>query len=224
MLSTEPLLASNVPWDLLITLPNSDDLPPNLQKLVSRSWTVRAGIPSALIANFSTKSKRLLDPETAPVASSLTSLENLSTSDSSKNLELSPDLLQFAKEFYSRDDCVSRGPVSMYNLLSFVPGKREQYKKYGAEFSKTVGSKRGGVPKLVGTVVGVSTTPKGGHEWDEIALVHYPSILHFVDMISSKDYQEVNRRYRLGSLRDTFILCTSEIGLPWEEAAHGAKL
>jgi len=51
-------------------------------------------------------------------------------------------------------------------------------------------------------------------EWDEIALAHYPSILHFADMLASEDYQEVNQKYRVGSLRDTCILCTSELDLP----------
>jgi hypothetical protein len=41
-------------------------------------------------------------------------------------------------------------------------------------------------------------------------------------MLASEDYQEVNHRYRVGSLRDTLILCTSELALdeekegPWE--------
>jgi hypothetical protein len=35
---------------------------------------------------------------------------------------------------------------------------------------------------------------------------------HFAAMLGSKDYQEVNHKYRLGALKDTFILCTMEIG------------
>ena len=57
---------------------------------------------------------------------------------------------------------------------------------------------------------------KGGEDgegWDEIALAHYPSIYHFADMLASEDYQAVNKRHRVGSLRDTFILCTSEIAV-----------
>jgi len=57
-------------------------------------------------------------------------------------------------------------------------------------------------------------------EWDEIALAHYPSILHFADMLASEDYQEVNKKYRVGSLKDTCILCTSELDLPaWREGS-----
>lgn len=48
--------------------------------------------------------------------------------------------------------------------------------------------------------------------WDEIALAHYPSLEHFSAMLGSADYQDVNHEYRLGALKDTFILCTQEIG------------
>ena len=48
-------------------------------------------------------------------------------------------------------------------------------------------------------------------DWDEIALAHYPSIDHFMEMLASEDYQEINHKWRLPSLKDTFILCTSEL-------------
>lgn len=44
-----------------------------------------------------------------------------------------------------------------------------------------------------------------------MALAHYPSLEHFADMLAGEDYQAVNKRFRVGSLRDTCILCTSEI-------------
>lgn len=102
----------------------------------------------------------------------------------------------------------------MLNLLAFKSSKKEDYLKYGAEFSKSIGSKRGGDAKIVGSVIhdkGNEGEEEGG--WDEIALAHYPSILHFADMLGSEDYQEVNRKWRVPSLRDTCILCTSEVGL-----------
>lgn len=107
--------------------------------------------------------------------------------------------------------------MSMLNLLSFLPGKKASYLKYGAEFSKSIGSRRGGVAKIVGTVV--YENENGGEEerWDEVALAHYPSIWHFADMLASEDYQAVNQRDRVPSLRDTAILCTSEVGLDEED-------
>lgn len=63
---------------------------------------------------------------------------------------------------------------------------------------------------------------------EEIALAHYPTIDHFLNMAGSEDYQSVNHRYRLPSLKDTFIICTTDIelgedGLPLNEGVK-AKL
>lgn len=47
----------------------------------------------------------------------------------------------------------------------------------------------------------------------QVALAHYPSLDHFADMLASEDYQDVNKKYRVPSLKDTCILCTSELGI-----------
>ncbi len=102
----------------------------------------------------------------------------------------------------------------MLNLLAFKEGRKEDYLRYGAEFAKSIGSRRGGNAKIVGSVVhGKKGEGDGGEGWDEVALAHYPSIEHFADMLASEDYQVVNQKYRVPSLKDTFILCTSELGL-----------
>lgn len=115
-----------------------------------------------------------------------------------------------------------KGAVSMLNLLAFREGQKGEYLNYGAEFAKSVGSRRGGTAKIVGTVV--RQDGDNGEGWDEVALAHYPSIWHFADMLASEDYQAVNKKYRVGSLRDTFILCTTEIGIDAEADKHQAKL
>lgn len=110
----------------------------------------------------------------------------------------------------------------MLNLLAFKEGKKEDYLKYGEEFARGAGRKRGGEAKIVGSVIhgidgggeGMADGGKdGGPGWDEVALAHYPSVWHFADMLAGDDYQDVNRRYRQGSLKDTFILCTSEVAM-----------
>jgi hypothetical protein len=117
----------------------------------------------------------------------------------------------------------------MLNLLAFNPGKKETYLKYGAEFAKSIGSRRGGDAKLVGTVIreraggNEDREGKGEDAWDEIALAHYPSIYHFADMLASEDYQAVNQKFRVPTLRDTCILCTTELGLD-EKMDEKAKL
>jgi len=98
----------------------------------------------------------------------------------------------------------------MLNLLSFnpEPSAREAYKRYGAAFSSSIGSRHGGDAKIVGHVVGGQAKNDG---WDEVALAHYPNLEHFAAMLGSEDYQAVNQTERLKALKDTFILCTMEI-------------
>ncbi len=102
--------------------------------------------------------------------------------------------------------------------------------QYGKAFAEDVGKSRGGVAKIVGKVIEVSSSPKSGGEkgdngleFDEIAIAHYPSILHFADMLQGEDYQKDNHEFRVPALRDTFILCTTELGLP-NVQREGAKL
>ena len=134
-----------------------------------------------------------------------------------------------------------QGAVSMLNLLAFLPGKKEEYLKYGQAFAESVGSRRGGVAKVVGKVLPGSCSDgcgeweevssfffwrlsAGGRDWMQamrgeligrwqIAVAHYPSLEHFADMIASDDYQDANKKWRLPSLKDTLILCTTEVDL-----------
>ena len=116
---------------------------------------------------------------------------------------------------------------------------KKEYLKYGKAFGQNVGRKYGGVAKVVGNVVptpppssstypnpSTTTQDRGiSHDassdtWDEIALAHYPSIVHFAAMLQDEEYQMVNHKHRLPSLRDTCILMTSEIGV--EEMMKGS--
>lgn len=114
----------------------------------------------------------------------------------------------------------------MLNFLSFKSGKKSDYLKYGKAFAESIGSKRGGNAKLVGNVVSSSSEKDKEVEgqWHEFALAHYPSLLHFADMLASEDYQTVNEKYRVPSLFDTCILCTSELEVEkiLEEGGDGA--
>ncbi|RMZ70873.1 Cell division control 45 like [Pyrenophora seminiperda CCB06] len=238
-LSTEHLLARNIQWDLLIVVPRTGALPTEVQKLVRHQWSVTAGVPSRLVQDFSTKNDQLLhaDKSTLPAIQE----KNNKTTDSSQSLELSDELNEWIKTFVNTGSKAGKGAVSMFNLLAFNPGMKEEYLKYGAAFAKSIGSKHGGNAKIVGNVThvngsmitkaetgtGMNVKVDGGvANWDEIALAHYPSILHFRNMLASEDYQEVNQRHRLPSLRDTCILMTSEIAVEelLSEVKGGAKL
>ena len=68
----------------------------------------------------------------------------------------------------------------MLNLLSFHPGQKGQYQKYGAAFAESVGSKRGGVAKLVGKVVPESCSENAGEgEWEEVRDSHLNMIVKY---------------------------------------------
>jgi uncharacterized protein (DUF1330 family) len=227
-ISTEHLLARNIAWDLLVILPEADALPRDLSSFVENSWSVTAGVPSRLTKDFSTSNDKLLHPNSADVPS-ITSPSKKETTSSSQNLELSSELNTWIDAFVNSEGRVGKGAVSMFNLLAFNAGMKAEYLKYGTAFAKTIGSRHGGKAKIVGNVTAVNGekvegSEKGGDSWDEIALAHYPSIAHFREMLSSEDYQEVNHKHRIGSLRDTCILMTSEIAVEELQKEGRAKL
>ncbi|KAF1351642.1 hypothetical protein EJ07DRAFT_183529 [Lizonia empirigonia] len=213
-ISTEHLLARNIAWDILLILPDTSALPGEVGRLVQHHWSITAGVPSRLVNDFSTTNKKLLHPDPASVPPLSSSSETKKTTQSSQDLELSADLNSWINAFVSSSGRAGHGAVSMFNLLAFKPGMKDEYLKYGAAFAKRIGSRHGGNAKIVGNVTGVNGgNKKQEGDWDEIALAHYPSIDHFRDMLTSEDYQEVNHKHRVGSLRDTCILMTSEIAI-----------
>jgi hypothetical protein len=235
-LSTEHLLARNIHWDLLLILPSTDALSSQLQKLVVYHWSVTAGVPSRIVQDFLSKNGKLLHPDPSSIPR-LREKSTKKTTKSSQSLELSDDLNKWIETFVNSGTAEAKGAVSMFNLLAFNPGMKSEYLKYGAAFANTIGSRHGGNAKIVGNAthvngnmiakssnssVGTNGEVEGGKDdWDEIALAHYPSILHFRDMLESEDYQEVNKRHRVPSLRDTCILMTSEIAV--EESMREGK-
>jgi uncharacterized protein (DUF1330 family) len=215
-ISTEHLLARNISWDLLLILPSTDQLPTAIAKLVQHHWSVTAGVPSRLTKDFAETNEKLLHPDTSTLPPLSPPSDRKKTTRSSQDLELSAELNAWIDSFVesSSSGRAGKGAVSMFNLLAFHPGKKDEYLKYGAAFAKSIGSRHGGNAKIVGNVTGVNgEREREEGDWDEIALAHYPSIAHFRDMLASEDYQEVNHRYRVGSLRDTCILMTSEIAV-----------
>jgi hypothetical protein len=208
-LSTDRLLGTN--WDLLVITPTSTPFPETYlsKDWVSAHWSITAGIPSSIVNGFEERNKKLLnaDPKDAPPLTAPPGA-GPKIAISSQGLEATPELLKW------QNPAGVSTPVSMLNLLAFKPGPEahESYMRYGKAFAESIGSRRGGFAKVVGKVVGKQGTE--GEDvtgWDEVALAHYPSFALFVDMLASEDYQAVNHRDRLPALRDTCILCTSEV-------------
>ncbi|KAI4194616.1 MAG: hypothetical protein LQ350_007671 [Teloschistes chrysophthalmus] len=239
-LSKESLLSPSSPWHVLVILPGAlTTLPEHLQPLIENQWSIEAGIPSKLISTFSSTNHNLLHPSPVDVPPLTGSMVDSKTAPSAQSLELSGELRDWISGGKG-----PKGAVSMLNLLAFNPGLKDQYLEYGKAFAKSIGSKRGGVAKIVGKVLPESCDDG----WDEtlsfsasmflqgeariyrwawleltrsqMALAHYPSLEHFADMLAGEDYQAVNKRFRVGSLRDTCILCTSEVEV---EVSGGVK-
>jgi hypothetical protein len=217
--STEHLLARNIHWDFLLILPGTDTLPSSLQPHIQHTWSITAGVPSRLVHDFTQKNAKMLRPEVGsvpPVSDS--TLSTKQPTDSAQNLELSSELRDWIRTFSSANTAEAKGAVSMFNLLSFRAGKKASYLEYGKAFASSIGASHGGNAKIVGGVTHTNGRPRAkdvedGEGWDEVALAHYPSVLHFADMLADEAYQAVNHKYRVPSLRDTCILMTSEIGV-----------
>ncbi|KAI0840541.1 hypothetical protein F5Y06DRAFT_242854 [Hypoxylon sp. FL0890] len=197
------LLGRNIRWDILLILEETDSLPLEARSDVYAIWSASCGVSSKALSGYAASNAKLLHPPPGSVAPP--EQHAIQPSTTSQNLEVSPELSEWISALPTP---LREHPVSMLNLLAFNPGKKEQYKQYGAAFSAKVGSRHGGQIKIVGKVAGGQAQDAG---WDEVAFVHYPSVEHFTAMAASKDYQEVNHRYRLGALKDTFILCVMEV-------------
>ncbi|KAJ6160924.1 hypothetical protein N7470_004320 [Penicillium chermesinum] len=198
ILDNSPLATQK--WDLMVLLQNSDPatkdpIPASLRTSIQNSYDITTGIPSKLLSSYPTRDATLKrETASTPLTGALDKLLKNGSKDSSQNLEVSPQLLQFMTELSKSHT----GPVTMLNLLHFQqPDGKKSYYQYGQAF----------MPK---------DDSRGSRErapqdwWNEISIVHYPSIRHFCDMLAGEDYQAINEKYRLGALRDTFLLCTTE--------------
>lgn len=206
-MSAGHLLSRNIHWDILLGLDESQSIPAALLSGIRARWTVSCGASSRVLADYGKSNAALLNPAPGTVAP-VGSLPVVSGTSNSQNLEFSPELSEWISTL---PPPLRNHPVSMLNLLAFNEGKKDQYIKYGSEFSSRVGARHGGKVKIAARVVDGEGQQAEADGWDEIAFVHYPTIRHFAAMSSSEEYQEVNRKYRLGALKDTFILCVVEI-------------
>jgi hypothetical protein len=166
-ISVDPLLRKHAKWDVLLIIPNADSLPQSLRAMVRQVWSVKAGVPSRLLRGFAAKNERLLSPRPGDIPPLTGSLDSPRKADSAQALELSDELHDWIRTFGTRE---GQGAVSMLNLLAFRDGMKEDYLKYGKAFGESVGIRRGGTAKIVGTVIDVSSSPPGVKEWDELRL------------------------------------------------------
>jgi len=102
------------------------------------------------------------------------------------------------------------GPVTMLNLLKFkARDGAGEYNKYGDSVSKMV-EKTGGKMLYIGKVDQTLIGPVE-EDWDAIALVQYPSRRAFIEMTSTKDYDDAHE-HREAGLERTLLLATTQRG------------
>jgi len=115
----------------------------------------------------------------------------------------------------------SEGPIIMVNLLRYreraaypqssaaTPcSGREAYQRYSEVALRTV-AEVGGELFYLGRVAASVIAP-AGEEWDDVALVRYPSRRAFVEMIGRADYQ-AGAVHRTAALADSRLICTEAV-------------
>ncbi|SNX86588.1 uncharacterized protein MEPE_05297 [Melanopsichium pennsylvanicum] len=230
-------ILNNTPWTLLLVTSGTSahSLPFSLTSSIQTRYSLVSGIPGKIVSNYDRISGQLrkdassvplfeikLDDKGDVIPPKKASESLAQTRADGQDLSLSPALLDLAKHLNHKVN--HHGPVSMLNLLHFhtTPEAVESYHEYGRRF-ETVAGKRGGNAKLVGIVISplkAEYTDSRGDQarkrqdwWNECTLVHYPSINHFIDMSVDNEYQYINKEYRLSAIKDTALICTTEVDL-----------
>lgn len=69
---------------------------------------------------------------------------------------------------------------------------------------------RGGTLLWTGEAKAVALGPQAGNQWDFVALVHYPSVAAFLDMMTSADYENLADPHRRNGCAEHVIIAMSE--------------
>ena len=105
------------------------------------------------------------------------------------------------------------GPLAFINMLKFSPnGGAESFRQYAEKFMELMAPK--GVKSLFqGDAV---MTLVGEQQWDEVAIVHYPCISTWRDMVQSEEYQQISD-LRADAVLDARLVIVRQSG---EESAQ----
>ncbi|WP_398472389.1 DUF1330 domain-containing protein [Tardiphaga sp.] len=107
-------------------------------------------------------------------------------------------------------------PVVMINLMRFrntsLDGDGSGWDAYLRYSALTVPmiKARGGTLIWTGNPQAVALGRSDAHRWDYIALVYYPTVRAFSEMMTSPDYEMQCDPHRLNGCEDHVIICTSE--------------
>ncbi|MDB5635291.1 MAG: hypothetical protein JWP51_199 [Bradyrhizobium sp.] len=109
-----------------------------------------------------------------------------------------------------------RGPIVMVNLMRFHASSLDgdgsgwdAYLRYSALTVPMIKG-RGGTLLWTGDAKGVALGAQAGNQWDYVALVYYPDVAAFVDMMSSADYENQSDPHRRNGCAEHVIIATAE--------------
>jgi uncharacterized protein (DUF1330 family) len=107
-------------------------------------------------------------------------------------------------------------PVVMVNLMRFRDRSLDgdgtgwdAYLRYSALTVPMIKA-RGGTLLWTGNASAVALGPQAGNQWDYVALVYYPTVAAFVDMMTSADYETLSDPHRRNGCAEHVIIATSE--------------
>jgi uncharacterized protein (DUF1330 family) len=107
-------------------------------------------------------------------------------------------------------------PVVMLNLMRFrersLDGNgsgRDAYLRYSALTVPMIKA-RGGTLLWTGNAKAVALGSEQGNRWDFVALVYYPALTAFTDMMTSPDYESLSDPHRRNGCAEHVIVATAE--------------
>ena len=110
----------------------------------------------------------------------------------------------------------SSAPVVMLNLMRFHARSRDgdgsgrdAYLRYSAVTVPMIKA-RGGTLLWTGEAKAIALGPLAGNDWDFVALVYYPSVAAFLDMMTSEAYEREADPHRLNGCAEHVIIATGE--------------
>jgi uncharacterized protein (DUF1330 family) len=114
------------------------------------------------------------------------------------------------------EDLDHQGPVVMVNLMRFHQRSLDgdgtgwdAYLRYSALTVPMIKA-RGGTLLWTGDAKAVALGSQDGNQWDYLALVYYPSVAAFIDMMTSRDYETKCDPHRRNGCAEHVIIATAE--------------
>jgi uncharacterized protein (DUF1330 family) len=108
------------------------------------------------------------------------------------------------------------GPIVMVNLMRFrdrsLDGEGSGWDAYLRYSALTVPmiKARGGTLLWTGDAMAVALGRQAGNQWDYLALVYYPSVADFIEMMTSADYENRCDPHRRNGCAEHLIIASTE--------------